>query len=148
MHTVHVVFVLLLRYMYSESNYEIPKLTKCSNSKIHVHLAIHSIWHWPCMNSCHFDHALSERLPMIDGFICNKFESVQWNLSITDTLGTTWSVLIRAVSLFQRLSSTRRSLIERFHCIQVWEFCQLWNSIPTHYHSDSPILLDYRTHSN
>ena len=35
---------------------------------------------------------------------------IQWNLSITDTLGTTKSVLIKEVSLF------RRSLIERLHC--------------------------------
>ena len=61
---------------------------------------------------------------------------IQWNLSIMDTLGTTWSVLIQEVSLFQRLFCTLfyvagttgsvlireaslfwRSLIERFHCI-------------------------------
>ena len=62
---------------------------------------------------------------------------VQWNLSITDTLGTTSSVPIKEVSLLQRLFCTllyvagtmnsvpikevslfRRSLIERFHCTQ------------------------------
>ena len=61
---------------------------------------------------------------------------LQWNLSITDTLGTTSSVPTKEVSLLQRLFCTllyvagtmnsvpikevslfRRSLIERFHCI-------------------------------
>ena len=60
---------------------------------------------------------------------------VQWNFSIMDTIGTTWSVLIKEVSLFQRLfcvllyvagttgsvlirevSLFQRSSIERFHC--------------------------------
>ena len=31
---------------------------------------------------------------------------IQWNLSVMDTTGTTWSVLIKEVSLFQRLLST------------------------------------------
>ena len=31
---------------------------------------------------------------------------IQWNLSIMDTLRTTWSVLIKKVSLFQRMFST------------------------------------------
>ena len=58
------------------------------------------------------------------------------NLSVTNTLGTTTSVLIRGVSAFQRLFCThfyvagtmdsvlikevslfRSSLVERFHCI-------------------------------
>ena len=62
---------------------------------------------------------------------------VQWNIYITDTLGTTRSVLIKGVSSFQRLFCThlyvagtmdsvlikevslfQRSLIERFHCAQ------------------------------
>ena len=65
------------------------------------------------------------------------YRHVQWNLSITDTFGITWSVLIKEVSSFLRLFSTilyeagttggvliremslhviRRSLMERFHC--------------------------------
>ena len=31
---------------------------------------------------------------------------IEWNLSITDTLGNTWSALIKEVSLFQRLLCT------------------------------------------
>ena len=61
---------------------------------------------------------------------------IQWNLSIMDTLGTIWSVLIKEVSQIQRLFSTllyvagirgsvlirevssiQRFLIERFCCI-------------------------------
>ena len=34
------------------------------------------------------------------------YTAIQWNLSITDTLAVTWSVLIKEVSLFQRLFST------------------------------------------
>ena len=60
----------------------------------------------------------------------------QWNLLVVDTIGTTWSVLIKEVSLFEGLFCTllyvagttgsilirevflfRRSLIERFHCM-------------------------------
>ena len=67
--------------------------------------------------------------------VYSLYERVQWNLSITDTLGTTRSVLIRGVSSFQRLFCThlyaagtvdsdlikevslfRRSVIERFYC--------------------------------
>ena len=34
------------------------------------------------------------------------WHGVQWNLSTTDTLGTTWSILVKEVFLFQRLLST------------------------------------------
>ena len=65
-------------------------------------------------------------------------KELRWNLSITDTLGATWSVLIKEVYWFQRLFSKKflcvtgtagsrvlltremsliqRSLLERFHC--------------------------------
>ena len=35
-----------------------------------------------------------------------QYRRLQWNLSVTGTIGTTWSVLINEVSLFQRLFCT------------------------------------------
>ena len=41
----------------------------------------------------------------IINLIYNKNIIIQWNLSIMDTLGATWNVLIKEVSLFKRLFS-------------------------------------------
>ena len=72
----------------------------------------------------------------VQWYFLSTGNSIQWNLSIMDTLGTAQSVPIRELSLFQRLFRTllhvvgtvdsvlirevslfQRSLIERFHCI-------------------------------